>query len=148
MGVLVAAGVPGIEGCVDEVRTATASSVARFLRAATAMKQRTVFSRQRRSRIRVWRRLVLPEATTSGDWKRWRLRWSSVCSKSCEKRRGKGIIQRARVREEEETKGCLPEPKSSKNRSRYGGSGEEIEQPGGSRSRGEGRRKERGCRAL
>jgi hypothetical protein len=30
MDVLVAAGVPGIEGCADEVCTATASSVARF----------------------------------------------------------------------------------------------------------------------
>jgi hypothetical protein len=51
-------------------------------------------------------------------------------------------------RPKEGARGCLPEPESSKNRSRYGGSGEEIEQPGGSRLRGEGRRKERGCEAL
>jgi hypothetical protein len=51
-------------------------------------------------------------------------------------------------RPKEGARGCLPVPESAKNRSRYGGSGEEIEQPGGSNSRGEGRRKERGCGAL
>jgi hypothetical protein len=51
-------------------------------------------------------------------------------------------------RPKEGARGCLPEPESSKNSSRYGGSGEEIGQPGGSNSRGEGRRKERGCGAL
>jgi hypothetical protein len=42
--------------------------------------------------------------TTNGDWRRRRLRWSLVCSKNYEKRRGRGIIRRAREREEEETK--------------------------------------------
>jgi hypothetical protein len=51
-------------------------------------------------------------------------------------------------RPKEGMRGYLPVPESSKNRSRYGGFGEEIEQPGGSNSGGEGRRKERRCGAL
>jgi hypothetical protein len=75
------------------------------------------------------------------------------CARKTPRKGGAGVSfdtpeRGKKKRPKEGARGCLPVPESAKNRSRYGGSGEEIEQLGGSNSRGEGRRKERGCRAL
>jgi hypothetical protein len=132
MGVLVIAGVPGVEGCADEVRTATVSSVAR-----------------------------LKSSRWSGSWAvphricrgRWWLQLGDglinlvhknppnyVSEMRKGERKGLGLEGGVGV--------SLVCRNPSKTVAEVSSCGEKFVQPGGSVSRGEGKRKERGCWAL